>query len=66
MPIAYMISGAVFALFHLNLSVIVPFALIGVIFAWAFWNSGSLWTTIGAHAAVNGLSFAFAVAGTVP
>jgi membrane protease YdiL (CAAX protease family) len=63
MPIAYMISGAVFALFHLNLSVIVPFALIGVIFAWAFWNSGSLWTTIGAHATVNGLSFAITVSG---
>lgn len=65
-PAAYAMSGLIFALFHLNLSVIVPFALIGVIFAWAFWNSGSLWTTIGAHAVVNGLSFAFAVSGVVP
>ncbi|MEX2228277.1 MAG: type II CAAX endopeptidase family protein [Dehalococcoidia bacterium] len=66
LPVAYAVSGLVFAGFHLNVAVLVPFALIGVIFAWAFWNSGSLWTTIGAHAAVNGLSFAFAVAGTVP
>lgn len=65
LPAAYAVSGLVFAAFHLNVSVLVPFALIGAIFAWAFWNSGSLWTTIGAHAAVNGLSFAFAVAGAI-
>lgn len=66
LPAAYVLSGVVFAVFHLNLSVIVPFSAIGLVFAWAFWNSGSLWTTMIAHAVVNGLSFTIAVAGVVP
>ncbi|MDA1002452.1 MAG: type II CAAX endopeptidase family protein [Chloroflexi bacterium] len=64
-PAAYVLSGVVFAAFHLNLSVVVPFSAIGLVFAWAFWNSGSLWTTMVAHAVVNGLSFTIAVAGAV-
>lgn len=61
--VAYALGGLVFGVFHLNVSVVVPFSVIGLVFAFVFWNSGSLWTTMVAHAVVNGLSFAIAVAG---
>ena len=56
-------SGVAFALMHFNLSVVVPFAGIGMIFAWAYRSSGSIWTTIAAHAIFNGVSFALAASG---
>lgn len=54
-------SGIAFGAFHINISVLVPFAGIGVLFAWANERSGSLWTSIAAHAAFNGASFALTV-----
>ena len=42
MPAAW-VSGLLFALFHVNLSVVVPFAFIGALFAWAYEETGSLW-----------------------
>ena len=56
MPAAWA-SGLLFALFHVNVAVVVPFALIGVLFAWAYEESGSLWVTIAAHGGLNGVSF---------
>lgn len=56
MPAAW-VSGLMFALFHVNLSVVVPFAFIGALFAWAYEESGSLWVTIVAHGGLNGVSF---------
>jgi len=57
------VSGLVFGAFHGNLSVMIPFALIGALFAWGYERSGSLLTPILAHLLVNGLSFALSVAG---
>ncbi len=54
---AMALSGALFSVFHLNLAVLVPFAFIGALWAWAYEQSGSLWTTIAAHAGVNGVAF---------
>ena len=54
---AMSLSGALFGVFHLNPGVLVPFSLIGVLWAWAYEESGSLWTTIAAHAGVNGVAF---------
>jgi uncharacterized protein len=48
---------------HFNVSVVVPFFAIGVLFAWIYRKSGSIWTPIAAHAIFNGLSFAVTVAG---
>jgi membrane protease YdiL (CAAX protease family) len=63
-PVAGMlVSGVAFSLVHFNLSVVVPFTLIGIIFAGVYRASGSLWTTIAAHAIFNGVSFAAAVYG---
>ena len=47
-----------FGVFHVNLSVLVPFSFVGALFAWAYEESGSLWVTIAAHAGFNGVSFA--------
>ena len=55
------LSGLAFGVFHVNPSVILPFAGIGALFAWANEQTGSLWTSITAHAAVNGISFALSV-----
>ena len=60
---AIIVSGFAFAAVHANLSVILPFALIGMTFAWVYRSSGSLWTTIVAHAIFNGVSFAFTLYG---
>ena len=54
---AMSLSGALFSVFHLNIGVLVPFAFIGALWAWAYEESGSLWTTIAAHAGVNGVAF---------
>lgn len=59
----YLFSGAGFALMHFNVSVVVPFFVIGVLFAWTYRRSGSIWTPIAAHAIFNAVSFAVTVAG---
>jgi membrane protease YdiL (CAAX protease family) len=58
---AMLVSGLAFGLFHGNLSVIAPFAGIGALFAWANARTDSLWTSITAHAGVNGVSFALSL-----
>ena len=37
--------------------------LIGMVFAFAYYRSGSLWTPVIAHAIFNGVSFAVTIAG---
>ncbi|MFN8637941.1 MAG: CPBP family intramembrane glutamic endopeptidase [Dehalococcoidia bacterium] len=56
-----LLSGLMFGLFHFNISVLLPFTLIGVLFAWAYEASGSVYTSIAAHGAVNALSFTLTV-----
>jgi membrane protease YdiL (CAAX protease family) len=56
-------SGLLFGLFHFNLGVVLPFTLIGVVFAWSNEESGSIYTSIAAHGAVNALSFVLTAAG---
>jgi len=55
--LALWLSGLAFSMFHLNLSVLVPFALVGVLFAYTFRQSRSLWTSTIAHAIFNGVNF---------
>ncbi len=59
------VSGFVFSAFHLNLSVLIPFTLLGMLFAWGFRTSGSIWVPIGAHAAINGVGFVATVIGAL-
>ena len=55
--LAILVSGFAFGLFHLNLSVLIPFSVIGMLFAWSFKASGSLWITVLAHFIFNSVSF---------
>ena len=59
---AALASGLLFAALHFNLGSIVPFTVIGMLLAWAYVFSGSLWTAIGAHFVFNSVSFGIAVA----
>lgn len=60
---AIAVSGALFALVHFEVSVVLPFWGIGMLFAWSYHRSGSLWTPVIAHAIFNGVSFAATIAG---
>lgn len=62
---AIAVSGIAFGVFHLNPAVVVPFSVIGMLFAWAFKASGSLWVTVIAHFIINSVSFIVTVIGVV-
>jgi membrane protease YdiL (CAAX protease family) len=55
-------SGFIFAASHLQPGLLVPFTGVGILFAWLFWRSGSLWPNILAHAGFNAVSFALSIA----
>lgn len=57
-----LVSGLAFGLFHINPAVLLPFTFIGMLFGWANEQTGSLWTSIAAHAAINGVSLLLGVA----
>jgi membrane protease YdiL (CAAX protease family) len=63
---AMVISGALFSIFHVTgpetVGLILPFTVIGIIFAWVYYRSGSLWTAIATHALFNSVSFIFLAA----
>lgn len=56
--VAAIASGALFAAFHLEPGLFIPFTCVGALFAWLYWRSGSLWSDILAHAGFNLISFA--------
>ena len=53
---AAIVSSAVFAVAHIWWQFYVPIFILGLIFAWLFWRTGSLWASIAAHATINGTS----------
>jgi membrane protease YdiL (CAAX protease family) len=55
-------SGFIFAASHLQPGLLIPFTGVGILFAWLFWRSGSLWPNILAHAGFNAVSFALSIA----
>jgi membrane protease YdiL (CAAX protease family) len=61
------VSAGVFALAHQQLSVFVPLFALGLLLAWVFYRSGSLWANIALHASFNGISvLVWAVFGILP
>lgn len=58
------VSGLIFGSIHLEPSVIAPFWAVGMLLAWIYHRSGSLWTTIAAHAIFNGIGFVALLAST--
>jgi membrane protease YdiL (CAAX protease family) len=58
---AILASAAVFSVAHLTPWLILPAFASGIIFAWVYWRSGSIWPIITAHLAQNSLALAGAV-----
>jgi membrane protease YdiL (CAAX protease family) len=50
------VSAAIFGLAHLQLDVFVPLFTLGLLLAWVYKRTGSLWTNISLHALFNALS----------
>ena len=57
---AALLSSAVFAVGHLMLSAMIPFFVTGLLLAWLYLRTRSVWPPITAHAAQNLLALAFA------
>ena len=58
---AILASAAVFSVAHLTPGLILPAFASGVVFAWVYWRSGSIWPVITAHLVQNSLAFAGSV-----
>lgn len=58
---AALASGLLFSLAHGSPMVFVPFTAVGVIFAWGYAYSGSLFASVAAHFLFNGISFILAI-----
>ena len=55
-------SGALFSAAHLDPGSFVPFALVGMVLAWLYYRTNTLWTAIAMHFAFNLISYSIAVA----
>lgn len=53
---AIIASALVFGAFHLSFGVVIPIFITGILFAWLYWRTGSLWAAVGAHAGQNSLA----------
>ena len=53
---AMVASALVFSLFHLSLGLIVPIFITGMLLAWLYQRTGSLWPPVLAHAGQNSLA----------
>jgi hypothetical protein len=64
---AMVVSGAIFAAFHVTsadtVGLVLPFTLVGVLFAWLYHRTGSIWPSIGAHFLFNLFSFVLLATG---
>ena len=58
---AIVASGLLFAMFHVtgpdSAGLIIPFTPIGMLFAWLYYKTGTIWTSIAAHLVFNLVSF---------
>jgi membrane protease YdiL (CAAX protease family) len=55
-PVGVVLSSGLFALFHIDVGMLVPTFLLGAAFAWIYLRTGSLWPAILAHGAQNALA----------
>ena len=60
---AMVVSSAVFSAFHLELAVLIPIFVTGLLLAWLYQRTGSLWPGVLAHAGQNTLALAVGVYG---
>jgi membrane protease YdiL (CAAX protease family) len=62
LPIGVLSSAALFAAFHLDLTTLVPISAFGIVLAWVYIQSGSIWPPMLAHALNNAVALSIAVA----
>ena len=55
------VSGALFAIAHVGSGGLVPAFILGILLAWLYWKTGSLWPCILTHFAYNSLVLIFMV-----
>ena len=59
---AMVASGLLFGAFHITgpetVGLVLPFGAIGMLFAWVYYRTGSLWPSIATHLLFNSVSFA--------
>ncbi len=60
---AALASGLLFALAHIDPLLYVPFTLVGMVFAWGYVYSGSIFSSMIAHLLFNAVSFSVALSG---
>lgn len=58
---AAIVSSLVFALFHIDPKVMLPIFVTGLLFAWLYNRTGSVWSCSAAHAMQNALAFSVTV-----
>ena len=56
--LALVVSGAIFAVFHVDPKVMLPIFVTGVMLAWLYHKTGSIWPPLVAHALQNALALA--------
>ena len=57
---AAVVSSIIFALFHVDPRVMVPIFVTGMLLAWLYHRTGSVWSSFAAHAMQNALAFSIA------
>jgi membrane protease YdiL (CAAX protease family) len=57
-PRAMIVSSLIFSVFHIAPGVLVPIFITGLLLAWLYRRTGSLWPSIAAHAGQNGMALA--------
>ena len=62
LPPAAILSGLVFAAFHLSATTLIPLTITGIAIAWAYNRTGSIWAAILPHAGLNAIAFIVLVA----
>jgi membrane protease YdiL (CAAX protease family) len=63
--LAIFVSGLLFGAFHLNLGVLIPFTILGMLLAWGFRASGSIWVPIITHFTINSVTLTVTVIGVL-
>lgn len=53
---ALILTGAIFGLYHMRFSQIIPLTVLGIYLAYVTWRTGSLWPAVVLHFANNGLA----------
>jgi membrane protease YdiL (CAAX protease family) len=60
---AIIVSALIFSLFHPDPGVLIPIFITGVLLAWLYRRTGSLWPSIVAHAGQNGIALTVTMLG---